>query len=313
MNSGNGTSTGEIVKIFASTDGTTNNAVLLGTAPKATTVKAHAHDPVTVQIKSLPSTLNGNYTLIATVTDAGGNITDSPAGPTLTAAAPFISFAETITAISGLTTSTPTVSGEATKAAIKLSIKNNGNVESSGNTTIAVFASPDQTTANGTLIRSESLPLAVKNGKSQPETFKLENLPTLANGNYFLVLKVTDANGDVTTLPSPVSFPVHVPFEQLVPVSAVLKTSHNGTGNLTFTVTNEGNIASSGTNTATVTIPGGAVVGQEPSSIILKPGKPQHFTAALPADKVTELQTAGTATLTITDANGANQTLTFTS
>ena len=86
--SGNGT-----IGIYATTDSTVDgSAILLGSVPASVSVKPGHTVPITVTIPSLPSTLNGTYTLIAQVTSGGGdNPLASTTGPgPHQVAAPFV-------------------------------------------------------------------------------------------------------------------------------------------------------------------------------------------------------------------------------
>jgi hypothetical protein len=317
-NTGNSTRTGTVqLKVYATTDGTVDgSAILIASGSKSGKLTSNESGEVTLKPnKVLPSTLNGTYTLVATLVDPSGEISTSPAGPTLVAAAPFVAFSETIV---GPAASTLAISDEKTKGAVKLTIKNNGNIISGGKSTVAIYASEDGTVANGTLIHAPvSESLAIKVGATKPVSISLTSLPTLPGGTYFLVAKVTDSRGDVTTVTSGNSYPIAAPVISLVPTAASLVTAKNGTGNLTFTVTNDGNINSTGNGkiqlltSSTGNAADATSIFSLKASLALAPHKPKVEKLKLTAAEVTDLHGAVLSILQVTDSKGGVETLTL--
>jgi hypothetical protein len=164
---------------------------------------------VSVPIKSLPASLNGTYSLFGQVTDASGDVADSSAGPSLTAAAPFIAFTPSIVKT---TLPAPVVSSTNTHATVVLSITNGGNITSTGTSTIALYLSSNQSAGAGaTSLLSKPLHLAIAPGKSAKVTVAITSIPALAAGSYYLVAEVTDSSGDLTTAASSAPLTVAAP------------------------------------------------------------------------------------------------------
>jgi hypothetical protein len=205
-NTGSSTESGRAtLAIFASSDGTVDgNSIQIGSASiKKLSLRAGKSGEFSVQIKSLPKTLNGVFTLFAQVADGAGNTTISSTGPTLTAAAPFVAFSETFISA---TPAPADASGQKTRTAVKLKIANHGNIASTGKSTIAVYVSPDTSAADGTLIRSLPQTIVLKPGASREVTVPLLAIPSVAQGSYHFVVQVTDPKSDVTSVASGSTF-----------------------------------------------------------------------------------------------------------
>lgn len=314
INSGSGVETGAAtVAVYASSDGSIDgSAVLLGSVTRKLNLKAGGKIALSVPVNSFPAGLDGSYTLLAKVTDSGGNITDSSSGPTLTAAAPFIAFSETI-----LRTTLPAanVSGQSTKASVQLKIVNDGNTASIGNSTIAFYASPDTMAADGTLIRSVTEKIVLKPSASRVVTIPLEDLPVVINGNYDLVAQVTDPNGGVSSTVGSGTYAFAAQFLSLAPSAPAVTVATDGSATVSFTVTNNGNIAPSDSSTMTFfassdgSTSDAIAVSTQLENLPLAPGKSQTVHLKLTADEVTTLQTAVAAILQVTDPLGGSQTL----
>ena len=283
-NNGTGAASGNaIISVYASTDGVIDSgSTLLGQVTHALNTKAGKTTPITVTIKSVPSTLNGNYTLLAQSADAQGNTVNATTGLSLKIAPAFISFADTVTKINLPPSS---ISGQVTKAVAQIKITNNGNIISQGTTTIALYASPDGTVANGLLIRNFITSVVLKPKASKTVPVPLLTIPASANGNYFLVAKVTDPLSNNTTAASTSKFSLAAPFVSLVPtiVSNTLPaTSASGSVSnavLTLSIINNGNISPTTAATVSVyastsgTVSGGTLLSGSPFTTPLKPAK----------------------------------------
>ncbi len=314
VNTGSATETGSTtVAVYASSDGSIDaNAILLGSVTRNLNLKAGGEADVAVAIKSLPASLDGSYELLTKVTASSGNITDSSSGPTLTAAAPFIAFSDTI-----LRTTLPpsNVSGQTSKASVQLKIVNDGNTASTGNSTISFYASPDTTAADGTLIRSVSEKIVVKPSASRVITIPLLNLPVVKNGSYDLVAQVTDPKGGVSTSVASGTYAFAAPFLALTPSTPVVTVAKDGSATVSFTVTNDGNTPSSGSSTVTIyassdgTITNATAAFTATENLPLAPGKSKSVHLKLTAAQVTTLQAAVAAILQVTDPLGGSQTV----
>ena len=188
------------IQIFAATGaGIGGSSIMLAQVIHATPVTtarpAVVLVPVRIHAGLLPA---GTYTLFARVIDPSGNSSDSPAGPALSAAAPFVSLSETLVR-SGLPASA--ASGATAHGTTMLSVTNNGNIITPGITTITL-----QATANGVLnssaiqLASANVPLRIRPGKSARVSIALRHLPQLAPGAYTVLAEVTDANGGISSV-----------------------------------------------------------------------------------------------------------------
>jgi len=189
------------VTVFATTTGTIDgSAVLLGQSAKSMAIKAGRSVTTSIPIRLGTGRLAaGTYTLVARVTDPSGNTNDSPAAQTLTVAAPFISLSEVSTKS---TLPASATSGGRLRAAVTLAITNQGNVSTSGSTTIDLFATTDGTIDNGAVqLASVVARVRIKPGKSARVTVRVSSLPTLAAGTYLVIAQVTDPNGQTTSAP----------------------------------------------------------------------------------------------------------------
>ncbi|HEX5241922.1 MAG TPA: hypothetical protein VFW23_01570, partial [Tepidisphaeraceae bacterium] len=184
------------IAIFASAGGQ-NSAVLLAQVSKTlnvlTTKAAVATVPIHLVASQLPA---GNYTLFARVTDPSGNVNDSGPGPTLTAAAPFIALSETV-AKSTLPASA--TGGSKTNGAVSLVITNNGNVSTTGTTTITIFATTSGTVDSSSVqLATAPLKSHIKPSKTGRANVKLKQFPAIPVGSYSVVAQITDQNGQNT-------------------------------------------------------------------------------------------------------------------
>lgn len=187
------------IQIFASAGGRIDSssirlAQVAHAAPVTTARPAVVVAQVRIHAGQLPA---GNYTLFARVIDLSGNSSDSPAGPGLSAAAPFISLSETLVR-SGLPASA--ASGGVAHGVSTLAITNNGNITTTGITTITL-----QATTSGVLDSSATqlaiahLPLRIRPGKTARASIALKQLPQLAPGSYSVLAEVIDADGGVSS------------------------------------------------------------------------------------------------------------------
>lgn len=188
------------IQIFAATGGgIDSSSIMLAQVVHATPVTAARPVvvmlPVRIRAGELPA---GAYTLFARAIDPSGSSSDSPAGPALSAAAPFVSLAETLVH-SGLPASA--VSDATAHGTTTLNITNNGNIITPGITTITL-----QATTSGVLdssaiqLASANLPLRIHPGKSARVSISLRRLPQLAPGTYTVLAEVADANGGVSSV-----------------------------------------------------------------------------------------------------------------
>jgi subtilase family serine protease len=238
------TATGTVItSIYASDNG---SLVLLGTVGKKMKVVVKKTYLITVPIKAIPATLSGNYSLVATVTDPTGNAATSLAGASLKVSAPFIAITPAITK---MTLAAAVVSGSKSTASVSLSLTNNGNVTATGNTRIGIYASPDGSAADATLITTVTRRLSVAVGRSTSLTVPLGQLPAGLDGNYKILAQVADPDSNITSAAtsSTVKFaPAFVAFTLSAITASPASVTVGEPVTMTITIQNTGNIAATG-------------------------------------------------------------------
>lgn len=190
------------IDLFASANGAIDNAsVPVAHLTRTLAIQPGKTLPVPLPIKSLPATLpNGQYTLLARVTDPSSLVSDSTTGPQITVAAPFIALSETF---AKLTLPASVAAGAKLHAVASVKITNTGNDTASGPTTVAIFLSTDGAIDNtATPIKSLTKSLKIKPGKSVVVSVPLTQLPALAPGNYVVAAQITDPQQRVTSVAS---------------------------------------------------------------------------------------------------------------
>ncbi len=241
--------------VYASSDGLFDDAsVLLGLVTRKLVIKPGASTQVVVPIKSLPASLNGIYMLLAQTTNYNG-IVATETGPSVTILPPFISFSETFVKT---TLSENTVSGQKSRATMQISVTNNGNVISTGKTTIAIYVTADGSITDGTLVRMLTMPIVLRPAGSRNVTLPLQSLPAVVDGSYFLVTQLTDPTGNISSGGSPGTYGLVAPVVALVP--AITTSNLAGTiisgskinATVSLTITNNGNVPPSGSSTVTI-------------------------------------------------------------
>lgn len=303
------------VSVYGSTDGSIDgSSILLGKYKPKIDLKAGKSETVSVPV-SYSSVPAGTYTLLANATDSSSNSVDSGAGPTLTAAAPFVSLAETVTTVN---LASSVVSGTKSNAMAKVVIRNSGNVDSKGPVTIAVSASTTSGVA-GTVINSVSpSPVIRANGGTVTEFVPFKTLPDLPNNSYFITASVTDPNGGSSVASTTATTTIAAPFISLaLAFGNIPKTVL--TAGAPLIITNSGNIDDANTFTATIgfaTDSGGTnIVGTSagtlaPSKLTVRAGKTGtiHVTGWGPLFKSVVTSGPFFLTVTLTDASGNSAT-----
>ena len=298
-------------QIFASLTGTIDSgSVLVGTLSKTVAVRANSIVQVGVPIKTLPATLNGTYTLLAETTDAAGTST-ATSGPSVTITAPFVAFTDEV-----LTTNLAgaVVSGSKTRDTATLTLKNSGNVVSTGSTGVTLLVSPDGTVANGTAIRIFSQSIVIQPGKTKTVKFALQTLPNVADGAYKVVAQLTDPTGHVTSASSITNVGLAQAFIKLTPTLSSITVAPNGSGTVLLTVVNNGNIAPAGASqialyaSATADISGATQLSTQRVGLPLQPSKTKTLRYHLTAAQLTSIRSAGSLVVSVTDPLGGVQT-----
>ncbi|HET6250063.1 MAG TPA: Ig-like domain-containing protein [Tepidisphaeraceae bacterium] len=187
------------IQLFATTDGTIDgSAIQLAQVVRGVNVKTIKPSTTAVPVKIAAGTLPaGAYSLVARVIDLSNNNGDSAAGPTLTVVAPFVSLSETFTK---MTIPASAVAGAKSHAVLAVRIANGGNIITPGTTTVTAFASLSGVVDSSAIqIASATKPLRIHPGKFSTLTFHLKQIPTIAAGNYTILVQATDGNGGIST------------------------------------------------------------------------------------------------------------------
>jgi FG-GAP-like repeat len=192
-NSGNVPSKGSTgIEITAST-----TSGLLGTTianlSKTLTILPGKSAKVAVPIKSIPALTDGNYFLVAQVTDplAGGTSIASSTGTT-DIAAPFISLAPAFT-------TDIKIAGNGT-AIVSLTITNNGNITPVGKSEITLFASATPDISESPQLIGQTVALPIQPGKSKiVKTHLTAAMVQTAQAEGALVAEVMDPLGGSQT------------------------------------------------------------------------------------------------------------------
>jgi subtilase family serine protease len=194
-NTGNIPSTGFTVGIYASTDGTTNGAVLIASLTRKNSIRPNSATSVSIPLKLIPAGLNGSYQIIAVVTDSNQTITSATSGKSVTIAPGFVSLSATLSATA------PATVAPGRTVAVTLTLTNAGNLDATGSATLNLGVSSDKATElpdGTTLIR----PVTIRaNGKT---VIRLHiTVPsTLLAGTFYPFLSFTQGANSVTAIGS---------------------------------------------------------------------------------------------------------------
>lgn len=174
-----------VVTIYAATDGIIMNNMAPSIAslripnlriqPKATI-------PVIVPINAAPPV--GTFTLIAQVSYKSGTTTDSVGGSILTVASPSVSISSVMGAV------TPATVKSGGTGSFKLTLTDNGNVNSVGEATIAIGLSSDGATLTAQLTPLRR-PLTLKVGKPRTLVLHLKIPKGFESGTYLPIITFT--------------------------------------------------------------------------------------------------------------------------
>jgi hypothetical protein len=300
--------------VYATLDGVIDSSsILIGSITKTVPVKAGLATPVTIIVRSLPSTLSGDYTLLAKAVDTAGTTT-STTGPALNATAANVTFSNEVlkTNLAG-----NLVSGTKTRDTVKLTLTNTGNIASTGASTVELLLSPDGTVASGTEIRSLNESIILRPNKTKTVAIPLGTLPAVQTGTYQIVAEITDPRSDITSVATASTVSLAPPTLTLVPTLSAITPGAKGTGSVTLTITNNGNIPPSGKTTialypaASVSVHGAFLIS-ESINLPIQPGKSKSIKFKLSSDDLTQLTAAGLLLVIVTDPLGGVQTATTT-
>ncbi len=279
------------VHVFASTNGVIDaNSILVQTIKKKFALKAGQASAVSVPIHLAASKLGtGSYTFLPQTIDAAGTVADGSSGPGLGVIKPNVTLSADFV---NLFLPTAVVAGSKTPMVARVSITNNGNSNYVGSTKVEILTSPDGTAADGTVFQTSLKTLSIRAGKIASVTVPLRNYPMVAEGNYFIVARVTDSLGDVATADSATTVNIAAARTDLMTrIIAIPATATAGKPfNVTLNLTNAGNnvvtgvlqIAFSGSTASDGTGP--VAFPTVSTKINLKPGqsKPLHLKVTMP-------------------------------
>jgi uncharacterized repeat protein (TIGR01451 family) len=182
----------DTIALYASTDGTVDSSSeLIGSIKKVLKLNAGKTASLPVPIKSL-SLPAGTYTILASTTGAGGTISDSATGPTVTVSSPFVSLAGSITGAS------PTMVRPGKPLTLTLSLSNSGNTVATGPATIAAGLSSDGMTVAAPLqTLTESLKIK-PGGKPQLLRLHIKVPASTSAGSFFPIVSLTQGSTTLT-------------------------------------------------------------------------------------------------------------------
>jgi len=201
-NSSNSTVRGVFtINLYASTSGAVDeNAVKIGTKTLSFNLPKGKSKTISVPLNFNPPA-EGAYTILAQAGDATGTTGAATGGPTVTAAAPFISLSETFSKVK---VSPQLVAGQPTQGSATVKITSQGNVTSKGPTTVALLASPDGALADATQIATLTRNLSIPVNGSASVTVQITSIPAGLDGSQILIAEVTDPNGGVSSADYPI-------------------------------------------------------------------------------------------------------------
>lgn len=187
-----------VINVDLSSDGLLDGSqTLITSLRRAAVIPAGKTVVEDISIKSLPVGLgNGAYTLLAQATDPAGDTSVSPAGSTINIAAAHLAFSEQVLK---LTLPASKVSGAAIHGSVLFKVVNSGNIASSESTAIQVFASSDGTTDDGLFLSVSRHLILRANGGSTEVLLPLTHVPSGLNGDYYVVVQLTDAQQNTTS------------------------------------------------------------------------------------------------------------------
>lgn len=193
-NTGNATASGTIViNLYASPihGGIPGNAPLLASVSKKIKIKPGKRVVISFPKFNWPSGVNGSYFLVANVnatdsiqeTNFSDNISSSATSTRI--APPFVDIANLWNG------SVPATLVPGKRVSLNVGLKENGNIPAKGTATINVFASPDATAADGTMIASVPIRVNIAPGKTATAHVRFTAPSSLAHGSYHLIVVVS--------------------------------------------------------------------------------------------------------------------------
>jgi Bacterial Ig-like domain (group 3) len=227
------------LNLYASTDGTvdTTSTLIKTLVINTLNVKALKSINVNDMITAVPASLaSGSYTLMALMMSPSGIVDFSSTGPSFAVVSPIVALSETLTTVN---LGQSLVSGAATRGSVKLAVTNHGNIPSSGLTTFNITASPASGVV-GTTVLSVTEKVTIPAGRSKTITIPIKSVPSLADGQYFLVTQVTDPRNGISVASSANAITIAAPFVSLA--ASFATGSSVLTSGATLIVTNNGNI-----------------------------------------------------------------------
>ncbi|MDB5290889.1 MAG: peptidyl-prolyl cis-trans isomerase cyclophilin type [Phycisphaerales bacterium] len=189
----------------------------------------------------------GDEFITAVYSGDGQYAASTSPGVSVTVAAPAI-----MPAVGKSTLPTEAIIGTAVHGTTAVVLNNSTQTTEKGTAVIRLFASPDGVIdAAAVPITTLSRGVNLKPGKTLALKLTTKNLPaSLAAGTYTLLVQTTDPSGNVTNATSGPTIQVAAPFVSLSASGASVKPSAiklKKSGTLTVTLTNAGNIATTGT------------------------------------------------------------------
>ncbi len=306
VNGANSTPTGTVD--FFATDLSNNNAVDLGTVALIDGVATITPSDMPVGTKNVFAAYSGDAVFLGGQSDEALTVSYVGGGSNN-----IKSFLE-----SGIIKSTlpgSAVTGSKLNKSVTVSVKNTDSEFFKDQITVNIFASSDVTIdPSDTLIGTATKTVRINAGKTTNFVIQIKSLPASLSGLYLMLGETVEGNVQTsTTLQGPL-FSVAAPFISLVPANISMKINPNGSSVTLFTVTNNGNIPSTGISqlllygSSDATINNATLLVKKPLGIHLVPGK--KTTIRLPANPLeTQLGLASTEfVIEVIDPTGATET-----
>jgi subtilase family serine protease len=191
-NSGNITSTGTTaIGIYASPDGLLDDATLIAQVAPRLAIGPKRSAVVTVPLKKIPAGLDGNFTILAQVTDPKADLTSVSSSTTVNIAP------ATITLSASVASTLPATIAAGRAVTVTFDITNAGNIPSTGTAEITLGLSSDGTTmlpGSTTIGRAVTIP----NGKTVPLRLRYVIPTATAAAMYFPFITFSQAGNSVT-------------------------------------------------------------------------------------------------------------------
>lgn len=192
-NGGNITSSGNTtITLLASPDGTVASGTAFKSITRRLSIRAGKSTEVTVPLGAFPTGADGNYLIVAEVTDPNGGVSSIANSTPVNIAAAKIDLANAIAAV-------PAAGQVGKSISVTLEVTNDGNISAAGNLQIAFSASTASNGANPFSLETVSTRINLAPGRTQAVHVKVSLPLGMPTGQLYLVstLDPNDVFNDV--------------------------------------------------------------------------------------------------------------------